>query len=58
MSDVLKISKYGKGWTLQDADGAYLMIGHHGCVAPTRRAARDEAERRIDRGDGYTGYVG
>jgi len=34
-------------WTLSDGEGRYLTIGHHGGVAPTRQAARDEAERRI-----------
>ncbi len=35
------------GWTCQDADGAYLLIGSHGCCAPTQWEAVAEGLLRI-----------
>lgn len=34
------------GYTLTDPDGAYLMIGEHGCVAPTLADAKAERDHR------------
>jgi hypothetical protein len=42
------IERYGKGWVLKDPDGAELMIGDHGCVAPTRWECIAEAVARIE----------
>jgi hypothetical protein len=43
------VSRHGdKGWTLQDGEGAYLMIGSHGGVAPRKFDAELEAYRRIE----------
>ena len=36
-----------RGWTLQGPDGHYLFIGEHGCIAPTKREAIEEALARI-----------
>jgi hypothetical protein len=48
----------GYGWTLRethdpDITDAYVMIGDHGCCAPTRREALMEAYARIANGQ-YT----
>lgn len=37
----------GGGWMLVDPDGDNLMIGNHGCVAPTKWEAVAEGLRRI-----------
>ena len=43
-----RVERYGdKGWTLQDSDGAYLMIASFGGVSPRRLDAEIEAYRRI-----------
>jgi hypothetical protein len=42
---------HSRGWTLQDADSAYLMIGDYGCIAPTRAEAIAEGRARAARGD-------
>jgi hypothetical protein len=42
------VERYGKGWVLKDPDGAELMIGDHGCVAPTRWECIAEAVARIE----------
>ena len=36
-------------WILRDPDGSPLMIGSHGCVAPTQWEAVAEGLTRIDR---------
>lgn len=37
----------GRDWELHDSDGDSLMIGDHGCVAPTQWEAVAEGLRRI-----------
>lgn len=38
----------GGGYTLTDPDGDHLMIGSHGCIAPTQWEAVAEGIARID----------
>jgi hypothetical protein len=42
---------------LFDSDGSSLMIGDHGCVAPTRYEAVAEALRRIDEDERFAREV-
>lgn len=42
-----RVEPFGREWTLLDADGAHLMIGEHGCVAPTQWEAVAEGLERI-----------
>ncbi len=42
-----RVRRYGPGWTLLDADGAPLLIGDHGSVAPRQVDAVAEGLRRI-----------
>jgi hypothetical protein len=37
----------GPGWVLVDPDGAYLLIGDHGHVAPTKWEAVAEGLSRV-----------
>lgn len=44
----MTVDRYGDaGWTLTDVEGAYLMVGDHGCVAPTQWECVAEALSRI-----------
>jgi hypothetical protein len=45
-----KVEKHGCEWVLRDPDGASLQIGDFGGVAPRKRDAELEEDRRIEIG--------